>query len=480
MAILYALSSTLVREKTRFRGSLIGLIEHDNLRSMPESQKRLFGIIDAATVLAATTAVLYFWGYAYFITFCSDLQFSFNGIEVPTQDYLVTGWYSALNALKVVVILVLALGVSLCAFDLIWRKEDPAPKSETGRATVEGFGFIKLGLLLLYVMLLVSTGGLEVIRNAKRDAIAVVQHPRLAIVRDKSGSPFPGAFLFLRDFGGALAVAELSVDGKDWTGIRVIMKGSYTSYSLPPLPSGAPEIPRPTAVVPGCKREHCACVTGCSKRELQSEPSPMQPGLIFTGLGAIGTWVACLVALGIALMPQLWKWLKRPSLSVLFPRIEEFSSEIGNAYWLRVPIANAAGKMEARNVEAYLENFEEVTGDGPQRIDGMVAMRMKWSNTDLPCCSSIPSGGFRLLDIGRVEKDAIANIAGGLASIDFPTLTLGGEIAVPAHAPLRFGTYRLSITISAQEMPPKSLKLDIMIRPAKSKDGPLARVARAD
>ncbi len=67
--------------------------------------RSLSKFIDAATVLAVTTAALYFWGYVYYRAFCERLDIRFHGFAIPLQDYLVVGWQGVVAALLSILVL---------------------------------------------------------------------------------------------------------------------------------------------------------------------------------------------------------------------------------------------------------------------------------------------------------------------------------------------------------------------------------------
>lgn len=179
-----------------------------------------------------------------------------------------------------------------------------------------------------------------------------------------------------------------------------------------------------------------------------AESTPL--GLDSTWWTALGTLVALLVALGGAFFPALAKRLRKPSLSLQISRAKEFSSTIDNAYWLRVPVANAEHKDEAKNVEVFLEAFVTITDGGRSPTVGFVPMRLKWCNTDQPSCPSIPAGSFRLLDLGAIETQARVQKQSGTLLVNFPEFRLAGEQSVDAHRPLATGTYELSLSISCE------------------------------
>lgn len=191
----------------------------------------------------------------------------------------------------------------------------------------------------------------------------------------------------------------------------------------------------------------------------------------FAPLGLDSTWwgtiVALLIALGGAFFPAIVRKRKRPALSITYSRIEEFSSSDELYYWIRVPISNAVGKNEAKNVEVFLEEFLQESENGFQRRKGLVPMRIKWCHGEAPSCPSIPAGSFRLLHLGCVDLKTRFSEDG---EIQFPSLTIGGEVHIAAHAPIARGTFHLTLTISAEDAVTTQHRLSITLRPANDRN----------
>jgi hypothetical protein len=53
---------------------------------------RLLSYLDAATMLALATAVLYAWGYAYFSAYFASLRLPYGLLTLPFEAYVLTGW----------------------------------------------------------------------------------------------------------------------------------------------------------------------------------------------------------------------------------------------------------------------------------------------------------------------------------------------------------------------------------------------------
>ncbi len=80
------------------------------------------------------------------------------------------------------------------------------------------------------------------------EADAIKKEARLVTIRDGTGVEIKGTFLYLRDFGGALVVYELSEDKKRVSGVRIIKQGNYSSYTL--QNQSAKQMPVTVAVSP--------------------------------------------------------------------------------------------------------------------------------------------------------------------------------------------------------------------------------------
>jgi len=53
---------------------------------------RLLSYVDAATMLALSTAALFYWGYSYFSAYYASLGVPFGFLSLPVEAYLATGW----------------------------------------------------------------------------------------------------------------------------------------------------------------------------------------------------------------------------------------------------------------------------------------------------------------------------------------------------------------------------------------------------
>lgn len=202
-------------------------------------------------------------------------------------------------------------------------------------------------------------------------------------------------------------------------------------------------------------------------------------GLDKNWLTLIGTFVALAIAVGNGVIPKLWKRVFLSRLSISFDRVAEFSSEIDGRYWLRLPIANSTGKYEAKNVEVFLEDFAKLSSEGPQRLEGLVPMRLKWCSSGDTTCNSIPSGSFRLLELGYVDQKSNIRQEGQNFEVGFPTFSLSGEVAIGAHSPLALGSFLLTLTISAEGIPTQRQKIQVVVRKVRERAGFPAKVEKA-
>lgn len=208
-----------------------------------------------------------------------------------------------------------------------------------------------------------------------------------------------------------------------------------------------------------------------------AETTPL--GLDKTWWTAIGTLLALAIALGGAFIPAIVRYLRRPKLRIEYERCSEFSSTVNDKYWLRIPISNS-GLEEAKNVEVFLEEFSKLSSEKTERISGIVPMRIKWCNTNNPSHPSIPQKSFRLLDLGSVDLNSKTKTEGDeLQVLGFPSFTLGGEVHVESHAPLAMGSFLLTVSISADGISPHQHKVVIVVRKAKERKGPPAKVEKA-
>ncbi|MEM1221474.1 MAG: hypothetical protein AAGH40_01815 [Verrucomicrobiota bacterium] len=213
---------------------------------MPEGTKYPFRtFLEPTFCLAVITAILYFWGFVYFATFCEQLDVGFHGIEVPFTNYLLVGWQHILW-------ITLFLCVALCWYEqarwllskivkgilgwlfkrwhgffeklfnsrwLKWIDEDE-PKSE----------LLKIGLILVATTGCAIYGTHNLVNQAQAFADDQLEAKRAIILHDANHEPIDGDFIYLMDYGSALIVGELKEDKVDR--IRIFKAGSYTSYSL--------------------------------------------------------------------------------------------------------------------------------------------------------------------------------------------------------------------------------------------------------
>lgn len=197
-------------------------------------------------------------------------------------------------------------------------------------------------------------------------------------------------------------------------------------------------------------------------------------GLNATTWTAIGTFAALAIALGLT--DAVRTLFRRPHLTLVYREFENFSSTINEAYWLRVPIQNQHGKRVAKNVEVFLEAAYKVTSSGRTPISDFVPMRLKWSNTELPSCNMIPSGSFRLLNIGYVELRPSVRQSGDNIQINFPSFVFAGEVTTEAHQPTARGVFELHMSITAEDLPVKQFSARVIIRNRNTQEGTPAKI----
>ena len=188
---------------------------------------------DAASVLAAATASLYFLGYVYYSGFCERLGVRFYGIDVSFRDYLVVCWKTVFVGFSVIAVVLVVVQV---IFDLIgWiggRKESERSENETKPKKKRSASYIWLGVCLLYLVGFAIFGAQYSLSDGQGDAENIIKDAPFVTVRDSSGNDLPEMFIYLRDFGGALMVGEVSDKNKVVSGIRIIKQGSYSSYTI--------------------------------------------------------------------------------------------------------------------------------------------------------------------------------------------------------------------------------------------------------
>ena len=207
--------------------------------------------------LALLTAILYFWGFAYFSAFCEQLGIRFHGIEIPFTTYLVVGWQH-------IFYLTMALSVVLCCYEkaiwllkhsaefilirlfkrfhsffeklfnprwMQWVDEDE-PKSE----------LIRIGVVTFLVIAGALYGSTNLIEKAQTYADKQLETKKAIVIYDTDYKILKGDFIYLMDYGSALIVGELSAKD-EVTRIRILKAGSYAAYSFNKGASPTPETP---------------------------------------------------------------------------------------------------------------------------------------------------------------------------------------------------------------------------------------------
>ncbi len=122
--------------------------------------------------------------------------------------------------------------------------------------------------------------------------------------------------------------------------------------------------------------------------------------------------VSAAVAFGAA--EQIRRWRIGPRLTVDFEGVDATSGRGGDSYYVRVPIANKAGRLGATRTEIYVDDIRVSAAQSrdpnkrAETIPGYVPMRFTWCH-NVGVSQSIPSDERRLFDLCEIHRDPVSN-----------------------------------------------------------------------
>lgn len=217
--------------------------------------------IDTALLLALATAILFFWGYAYFDALCSALGFPFWGIQLPLENYLITTWNDLFTSAMTCIAILIVLAAIFAAWkDTLGYKKTFSQRLREKRSLKKHFPRLykikQLGIFLsfrkdmlpliraiirptmaffaIFVVLLQAS---IIESSARRQANKILEAKWSVQICDTSSNPILGNFVYYRDFGSVLVVGEYNEDMSKRTAIRFFPQGAYASYALMDKPA---------------------------------------------------------------------------------------------------------------------------------------------------------------------------------------------------------------------------------------------------
>jgi hypothetical protein len=184
-----------------------------------------------------------------------------------------------------------------------------------------------------------------------------------------------------------------------------------------------------------------------------------------TALGLDATWwtaLATIIALGLGLWgifgPSFTMRITRPTLRLCFSDLAVHSERIDDTFHLRVPVANAEGKVPATDVEVFLLSITQEHVPHPIQMPTYLPIRLVWAHGGHPVVDRIAGGTKRLLDLGHLAFTI--NSASSLSDAIFARIdqanpvSLGFNLEIIPTAGrigLPMGSYKLKFLISCSE-----------------------------
>lgn len=209
---------------------------------MSKETHTLTRLIEPTVILAAITAVLYFWGYVYFSVYCEQLGASFSGLDVPLPHYLVIGW-AKITYIAMTLCIILSFAeffiwlVKIAATAVLrplFKKYTEFFEKVFGSSWVDDLPegkLNKIGLLIAIVFMCAAWGTMDLVEQAQAQADKVLTVERPVIVYDMNHKSIDGSYIYLGNFDGDLIVGEINEDSEK-PNIRIFKDGSYSSYIL--------------------------------------------------------------------------------------------------------------------------------------------------------------------------------------------------------------------------------------------------------
>ena len=214
----------------KYRDALPDSVEEGEFLTL----KSVVKLFDATILVLVLTAALYFWGYIYYTIFTETVGVRYQGIELSIQDYLVASWRGVIFMLLLVIAgLWLLHALNFGAYKFVnWLGKRIQKKESTPEARWVEPPYAKFAMAMTVAVAVLWGGVIIVLYQAQKEGRNILKAKIETVIRDSNGHPIEGRFIYLRDFGSALLVREMSPDLKDVVGSRWFKAGSYTGYTL--------------------------------------------------------------------------------------------------------------------------------------------------------------------------------------------------------------------------------------------------------
>jgi hypothetical protein len=183
----------------------------------------VFSYVDAAALIIVATAVLYFWGYAYYFSFFAVYGVSINFFTLSFQTYVLTSWKYVLWIVGTLLTAYFLYGL----FIFVYEGNPNLPQMIRNLLSKSG-----LGMLLLLIFLAIIFITLHITHQAQRDALSAAHNKKRIELTTKTTISLPSPLYFLA-FTGNKYIVYAEIQGASKAQVYILNDQDISVATFP-------------------------------------------------------------------------------------------------------------------------------------------------------------------------------------------------------------------------------------------------------